>query len=213
MTGLRRGRLGDDRGLTLLEILLAVAILAVIVLVLVASLRVGARAWEAGERRAAAQQEERAVIELLTEALASAAPYRGRLGDGLDRVVLFQGDREGLGFVTTASPLVLDAPAAPYHAVTLRLTADGELRLTERLVPAEKPFGEEPYVVLSRSVKELALEYRDEDAAWQSRWDPRDKKRIPTAVRVQLSFRSPGRGGDKAVSFVVPVPLGKDTAS
>jgi type II secretion system protein J len=205
-------RPADSRGLTLLEVLLAFAILAVIVVVLVASLRVGARAWEAGERRAAAQQEKRAVIELLTEALASAAPYRGRLGGGLDRVVLFEGDREEVHFVTTAPPLVLDAPAAPYHAVTLRHTRDTELRLTERLVPAEEPFGDTPHVVLSRSVREFRLEYRDDQGAWQPRWDARSNNALPTAVRVELTLREPGHGGEKAVTFVVPIALGKGAA-
>lgn len=202
-------RLAGSRGLTLVEVLLAFAILSVIVVVLLASLRVGARAWEAGERRATAQQEERAIVELLTEALASAAPYRGRLGDGLDRVVLFEGDREEVRFVTTAAPLLLDAPAAAYHAVTLRHTEEVELWLTERLVPAEEPFGDAPHVVLSRSVKEFRLEYRDKEAAWQPRWDPRDKKALPTAVRVELTLRDPGRGGEKSFAFVVPIALGK----
>lgn len=207
-----RSPVADSRGLTLLEILLAFAILSVIMVILVTSLRVGARAWEAGERRAAAQQEERAVIELLTEALASAAPYRGRLGDGLDRVVLFEGDREEVRFVTTAPPLLLDAPVAPFHAVTLRHAGDAELRLTERLVPAEEPFGDTPSVVLSRSVTELRLEYRDDQGAWQPRWDPRNTHALPTAVRVELTLREPGRGGAKAVTFLVPIALGKGGA-
>jgi hypothetical protein len=115
-------------------------------------------------------------------------------------------------FVTTAPPLVLDAPAAPYHAVTLRHTRETELWLTERLVPTDEPFGDTPHVVLSRSVMAFRLEYRDDEGAWQARWDPRDKKALPTAVRVELTLREPGRDGEKAVTFIVPIALGKGAA-
>ncbi len=204
----RRDPLADARGMTLLEILLAFTILAVIVVVLVASLRVGVRAWETGERRAAGHQEVRAMVEMLTEALATAFPYKGRLGDGLSRMVLFEGEADEVRWVTTTAPLLLDAPAAPFHAITLRYTSEGELRLTERLVPADEPFGDEPHVVLSRFVSALRLEYRDDQGAWQSRWDKANNA-LPTAVRVELTVREPGRGTERAAAFVVPLALAK----
>jgi general secretion pathway protein J len=198
-------RLRDARGLTLLEILVAFTILGVIVVLLVTGLRVGVRAWEAGERRAVSQQELRAIVELITDAVSTAVVYRGRLGGGLERVVLFQGEADEVRFVTTAPPLVLDAPAAPYHAVTLWQAGDGELRLVERLVPTDEPFGETPYVVLSRAVRSLRLEYRDEEGLWQSQWD-RDRRGIPTAVRVELTLREPGRA-ERSTTFTVPIPM------
>jgi general secretion pathway protein J len=207
----RHERLADTRGMTLLEILLAFTILAVIVVVLVTSLRIGVRAWEAGERRAAGHQEVRAMIELLTEALATAFPYRGRLGDGLSRVVLFEGEADEVRWVTTAPPLLLDAPAVPFHAVTLRYTNEGELLLTERLVPTDEPFGDEPHIVLSRSVSALRLEYRDDQGSWQSRWEKANNA-LPTAVRVGLTVREPGRGTERAAAFVVPLALGKSAS-
>ncbi len=61
-------------GMTLLEVLLAVSITAVVVLLLVGGLRIGLRAWEAGERQAAAQQGRGAIVELVRGALAAAYP-------------------------------------------------------------------------------------------------------------------------------------------
>ena len=197
--------------MTLLEVLLAITILAVIVVVLVASLRVGVQAWEAGERRAAAQQEVRAIVELLTEALSAAYPYRGPSGDGAERVVLFEGEGEEVHFVTTAPPLLLDAPAAPFHAVTLRRTDDDQLRLVERLVPTDEPFGDRPSVVLSRTVSALKLEYRDDQGAWQPRWEKRNNA-VPTAVRVELTIHQAGQAAGRSAAFVVPLALGKRAA-
>jgi general secretion pathway protein J len=201
---------GGSAGLTLLEVLVALTILAVIVGVLVTALRVGVQAWEAGERRAAVQQEVRIVTELLTEALSSAVPFRGRLGGGLERVVLFEGLGDEVHFVTTAPPLILDAPAAPFHAVTLRRTGEDELRLVERLVPADEPFGQEPFVVLSRSITAFKLEYRDGEGLWQDRWDARSPGGLPSAVRIALTVRDKSRH-DRSATFVVPIALGTTT--
>ena len=198
----------DARGMTLIEVLLAFSILAVIVVVLVGSLRVGLRAWEAGEQRAAANQEVRAVIELVTEALSGAYPYRGRLGDGLQRVVLFRGEPDTVQFVTTAPPLTLDAPAVPFHAVTLGHAAENQLRVVERLVPAEEPFGEGVLTILSRSVTGLHLQYLDDKGAWDDRWDGPTAATLPAAVRVELTIRDHGRS-ETIPPFLVPLPLGK----
>lgn len=197
--------------MTLLEVVLALSILSVIVVLLVGSLRLGLRAWEAGQRRAAAQQEMRAVVELVTELLAAAYPYRGREGGGFERIVLFQGSPEEVRFVTTAPPLALDAPAAPFHAVTLGRAAPDRLRVREKLVPAEEPFDEGAEAVLSRSVTGLRLEYRDESGAWQDSWDGKEKAGLPTAVRVGLTLGAEGRARSLP-PLLVPIALGKGPA-
>lgn len=202
--------LRDRRGLTLVEVLLATAILAVLVVLLVATLRVGVNALEAGERRAAAHQEIRAVVELVTEALSAAYPYRGRRGTTPERVLLFEGEPDAVRFVTTTPPLLLDAPIAPFHAVVIRHAADSQLQVVERLVPAEEPFPDEPHLVLSRSVSALKLEYRDAQGVWQSTWDSRTASALPAAVRVELTMQAGGRPSTTA-TFVVPILLGKDT--
>jgi general secretion pathway protein J len=196
----------DARGFTLIEVILAVSILAVVVLLATAALRVGLRAWEAGQRRVEVQQEGRALVELVSEALAGAFPYRGPLGSGPERVVLFEGEPEEVRFITSAPPLMLDAPVAPFHAVVLGLKGPDALRLVERLVPTDEPFAPEPERVLSRSVTRFTLTYRDEAGEWQERWNGREAGGIPTAVRVELAV-----GGlvHASPAVVVSLPLGK----
>ena len=203
---LRTSPRGGAQGFTLVEVVLAVSILAVIVLLATAALRVGLRAWEAGQRRVDLQQESRALVELVSDALAGAYPYRGRLGLSPDRVVLFEGDAEEVRFVTSAPTLVLDAPGAPLHAVVLGRKEQGALSLVERLVPAEEPFAPGPGRVLSRSVTRFNLAYRDESGAWQERWDGRTANGLPTAVRFELMV---GGATREAPTVVVPLPLGK----
>jgi hypothetical protein len=152
------------------------------------------------------QQEVRTFTELVTEALSSAMPLRGRLGEGLDRVVLFEGEPDEVHFVTTAPPLMLDAPAVPFHAVRLRRGSDDQLRLTERLVPADEPFKGGQETVLARSVHDFRLEYRNVEGLWTDRWDPRSTPGLPAAVRVRVSFREGGRP-ERTTALLVPLPL------
>ena len=71
-SGSRSSPCADGRGFTLLEVILAVSILAVVVLLATTALRVGLRAWEVGQRRVDRQQESRALVELVSESLAGA---------------------------------------------------------------------------------------------------------------------------------------------
>jgi general secretion pathway protein J len=205
LTATRR-RPSDDRGLTLIEIVLALSTLTVVVLLATAALRVGLRAWEAGQRRADLQQERRVLVELVGEVLAGATPYRGRRGLSPERVVLFEGDPEEVRLVTSAPPLMLEAPAAPFHAVVLGRKADDALRLVERLVPTDEPFAPGPERVLSRSVTRFTLAYRDEAGVWQERWNASEARGLPTAVRFELRV---GSVVQAVPAVVVPLPLGK----
>ena len=95
--------------------------------------------------------------------------------------------------MTSVPPLFLEAPAVPFHAVTLRHAADDrELRVTERLVPNDEPFGEDPHVVLSRVIEAVRFEYRDEEGTWQDRWE-RNRNALPVTIKVELTVRDPGR--------------------
>jgi general secretion pathway protein J len=201
-----RVKLGPDRGFTLIEILLAVSTLAVVVLMATGALRVGLRAWESGQRRVDRQQEGRALVELISDALAGASPYQGRLDSSPERVVLFEGEPDEIRFVTNAPPLMLDAPAVPFHAVVLGRKGQDALRLVERLVPSDEPFTPGLERVLSRSVTRFTLAYRDESGAWQERWNAREAGGLPTAVRLELAIAGLGRA---TPSLVVALPLGR----
>jgi type II secretory pathway component PulJ len=201
----------DAAGCTLLEVVLALTILAAVALLLGATVRVGLRAWEAGQRQAALQQETRAVVELVTEALAAAYPYRGALGGAPERVVLFQGEAEEVRFVTSAAPFALEGSAAPFHALSLGRLPSDRLRLVERMVPTDDPFGDGPEATLSRAVTRFRLQYRDETGLWLDRWDGKAAAGLPTAVRVELELSQLGRA-NQLIALVVPIALGKVAA-
>jgi general secretion pathway protein J len=204
----RRGAGRAEAGMTLLEVVLALTVLAVVVVLLSGGVRVAVRAWEAGERQVAAQQETRVVVEIVAEALASALPLRGRVGESPERVLLFEGEPEALRFVTTAAPLGLEPADAPFHAVTLARGSAERLVMGEKLLPATEPFTGGVETTLARAVSSLRLAYRDGEGTWRDRWDARAEGGLPTAVRVELALG--GAGAARAhPPVVVPLALGK----
>lgn len=192
----------------MVEVVLALSILAVVVLLAVGALRVGLRAWEAGERQSDRQQESRALFELLVEAVEGAYPYRTQLGP--QRVVLFQGEAEQLRFVTTAPPVALEGGGAPFHAVVLGPVTTGRLPLRERLLPAEAPFEGGVETVLARRVSHLRFAYRGADGTWRDRWDGQAAEGLPVAVRLELAVGT-GRWGAVPPTTTVSLALGKRT--
>ena len=65
-----------ERGFTLLEMLIALSIVAALLAILLGGLRVGLAAWRQGDERAEAHQHLRSVAELLTRSVAGIFPYR-----------------------------------------------------------------------------------------------------------------------------------------
>jgi len=195
-----------QHGFTLLELLLALAILGVLVAILLAGLRIGISAWEGGEARAEVHQRLRAIAGHLEDALASAYPYRARV-EVLERRILFEGEPHRVRFVTAGAPLTLPAPIA-FHAVTLALDEDVGLTLTEKPVPAEAPFAGGARLVLDPEVRALRFSYRAEGGGWQERWDGQEAGGLPTAVRIDLAVRFRDRI-ETLPALMIPLPLGK----
>ena len=126
--------------------------------------------------------------------------------------MLFEGEPEEVRFVTSAPPLTLDDPVAPFHAVVLGRKGQDALRLIERLVPSDEPFAPGPERVLSRSVTRFSLAYRDETGAWQERWDGREARGLPTAVRLELAVAGLVRA-TPALVVALPMESGPRDAS
>ncbi len=98
--GVERGR-----GFTLLELLLAISIFAVVVAVLFSSFWVGIGAWEKGEAGIEFQQRMRAVSELMFREISSTYPYF-LTPSQLDKhtsYVAFFGEPDSLRFVSYAN--------------------------------------------------------------------------------------------------------------
>ena len=89
-----------DGGFTLLEVLIALAIVGALLVIAFAGMRVAVGAWRQGEDRAEAHQHVRGVALSLARMVGGAYPYSAPRGEAPDPVVLFFGSGDRLEFVT-----------------------------------------------------------------------------------------------------------------
>jgi general secretion pathway protein J len=188
-------RAGTRRGFTLLEVVIALAILATLLVVAYGGLRVGLSAWRQGEDRAEAHQHVRALSSLLARSIAAAFPYHHVSGPGATPAVLFEGRPDGLSFVSVAPPFALAAPIA-FTGVVIGVDA-GEspgLAVRQRALPAEEPFAETPPVFLDPSVAALSLRYMRLGGGWVDSWDVEAEGGLPAAIQMTLTPARPVTG-------------------
>lgn len=183
-----------SRGFTLLELLIALAIVGLLLTIALSGMRVAMAAWTRGEDRAEAHQHVRALAFTMTRALGAAYPYRAAKSDTPEVVMLFTGAEQKLEFVTQAPPLPLQAPVA-FTAVAISLESGEEkgLVVRERALPNWDPFTKGEIVMRDPAVTSLALKFQNADGDWVYTWDGQDAKAIPRGVQLTLGATLNGR--------------------
>lgn len=184
----------DDRGFTLLELLIALAIVGALLTVAFGGLRVAAAAWRQGEDRAEAHQHARGMAIVLARALGAAYPYRAPRGLAPDATLLFDGTERRIEFVSAATPFPFAVPVA-FTAVVISLE-EGErpgLAVRQRALPNREPFTEAPVVFHDPTVTSLAFAYLDADGTWRESWDGAAENATPRAIRLTLGISLAGR--------------------
>lgn len=183
-----------QRGFTLLEVLIALAIVGALLVIAFAGMRVAVAAWRQGEDRAEAHQHVRGVALSLARTVAGAYPYAAPRGEAPEVVLLFFGEERRLEFVTQSPPVSSDVPAA-FAAIVITV-GDGDERpglvIRQRVMPNRNPFSDAAVVFHDPAVTSLTFKYLDESGAWQDTWDGRDKV-LPRAVRITLGTTMDGR--------------------
>ena len=183
-----------ERGFTLLELLIALSIVAALLAILLGGLRVGLAAWRQGDERAEAHQRLRSVAELLARSVAGAFPYRMVPPAGGSPAVQFQGDERRLALVTLAPPFPL-ASSIAFTAVSIAHQV-GErpgLAVREKALPNTDPFEVETPMLADPSITDLTFRYLRPGGDWEARWDGILEGALPQAVLIRLTTQSNGR--------------------
>lgn len=186
-------------GFTLLEMLVAISLLALIALLATGSLRFGVRVWETGER-AGERTRVAAVQRLLFQWLQEAEQMRMPDGEGDPLRGVFEGHSRALRFIGVQRGIGL--PGGYYlNEFWLREEADGShaLVLRRRLVqPVERGLieaapeaegGEARVLLEDVAALEIAYFGRETAAAefaWLESW--RSRLDLPPLVRIRLRF-------------------------
>ena len=183
-----------ERGFTLLELLIALSIVAALLAILMGSLRVGLSTWTRGAERAEAHQHLRSLAELVSRSIAGIFPYRMASQPGGDPVIQFKGESGQLAFATSSPPFPL-GPTIAFTAVTLRYEG-GErpgLLVREKALPNTDPFEPVLPVFVDPDVTELSFRYLSPDGQWEEQWDAEAEDELPHAVEIRLAARINGR--------------------
>ena len=197
-------RPGSALGFTLVELLIALAIVATLLVTAFGGLRVVLGATQRSEERIEVHQHLRSLTTILTRSLGAASPYRGPLGEAEELRLLFRGQPSTLEFVTQAPPFPLDAGVA-FTAVVLSHVEGEGLVIRERALPNHEPFAAAAVVLRDAAVTALAFRYLDETNGWQTEWD--DEDRPPSAVEITVGLTINGRA-EPLPAMVVPLRIG-----
>ena len=162
-----------DAGFTLVEMLVVIALLALIVVALGGGLRFGARVWETTNFIATNEERTEFGAGLVRELLSGAEPVmRGSY-------VEFDGHRSMLSFETTALP-AMESPGLAH--VTLSFDENG--MLVVKLSSAREPAIVRTALVPTglRTPRFSYLDTSDGRETWLALW--RDRDHLPSAVRI-----------------------------
>jgi general secretion pathway protein J len=215
-------------GFTLLELLIALVILAMMAAIGLEAFRLGSRSWERGERRAASEQRVRAIQGTLTRDLGTLLPINV-LEEG-ERVMDFVGRPDRMTFHSAPVPY----RPLPYGAMVRRISYFVEPG-TGLVVQEGYPLAERPPVShpLDRAVVRIGFRYLVPpglgESAWRwiGAWKPRQlggpsgrelqlqgrvdasisTGDLPLAVEITLHLDDEGRTHE--LNLLVPVHVGR----
>ncbi len=188
-------------GFTLIEMMLAVSILAMVIVTIFTSLRIGINAWEKGEKNIGFFQTQRAVNELLFRGISSAHPYTITPGK-LDKHVkynVFFGESDSIKFVSCVSASKKNAGLSLIELWTEEneglMVGESEALVSNLSDLNDIDLRDDQFAVsICSEIKKLEFRYFDrkdknEEGEWLESWDPKDKKgRLPLFVEIILVF-------------------------
>jgi len=181
------------RGFTLLELLVALVLLALMSSLLYGTLSLSANSWDRGEAKAQQASDMRLTEEFLRQTLTSQHPLR--MHKLAEQPLYFQGGRDTLAF---AGVMPGRAGGGIYYFKLAVTAADGKSKLSlARLIPdyaaiSLPEFSGADQSVLAEGIGELRMSYfgRDTDAnvasapTWRDQWD--DPQRLPLIIRIDV---------------------------
>jgi prepilin-type N-terminal cleavage/methylation domain-containing protein len=202
----------SESAFTLLEIMLAVTILALVITAVYSTWSAGLAGWKRSASVTENLQRERVILDMLADLTQSAVFFRSDVG-----LYAIQGTHEAqtgdaISFVTGSDLLLpqTEIAAAGMRRVTITLGRDqrGWTFLGMSNEPALAPdSAPDPIMhILSRDVCGFGVRYRDpRSASWVDKWE--EQSLIPSAIEYTVAFgANDGRTPPVVVTRTVELP-------
>lgn len=204
-----------QNGFTLLELLISFTIIGLILVIVFGSLRIGARAWEKGEKDVEMRQRERIVLDLVKRQITSIFVRVVKEND--EQPFFLKGDGESMEFVSRI-PMVPGNRAGLVYVKYVVRAEDGDKKclmfsekntyIIEKIMEDQ---AEEDFFELIPGAENIEFEYLkgpsedEEESIWQETWDPDSDKGAPLAVKIIFQDSQ-----DKAPIHVI-APIASDS--
>lgn len=189
-------------GFTLLELMISLTIVGLILVLVFGALRIGARAWEKGEKDIEIHQRQRVVFNNVARQIASISPDGLKGDDNKNKEKwkgFFRGGPEEMAFVTRLpmSPMIDSGMVYARYAVREDESGDGKgLFLFEKEAFSIKKeedlgeLGEDEFSELISGAEAIEFAYlkgseaKEGTSEWVDVWSPDSNAGLPLAVRI-----------------------------
>jgi general secretion pathway protein J len=177
------------RGFTIMELLVALALLGLLATFLSGGIVFGRRAWEQGERQDRVIARDTA-IQVIVEQLERAIPLRQ---PGSPQMVLFHGDSDAISFIAAGNPAV---ETGGLRRVSVRKNAAGSGQFELTIEPVQRRTadaqGAADRTTALVEIDALAIRYMGRlepgtRASWRDTWV--DRLMMPEAVELTLGSK------------------------
>ena len=222
--------LSPEKGFTLLELILSISILSIVLVTIYATLSMGSRTWEKGERDIEKIQRERVVMNLLSREIKSAFPYKvtpSELDDHKE-FYAFDGKEDSLSFV---SGVPLRGERGGLSWLTFWVEEDLGLVVIERdalradIFEERDSLDKDDMEVLDERIADIKFEYYqfkdgkaegEGEGEWEEKWDAEKEGTLPHAVKVMLTIEDDTRREESDAEpylreLVIPLMVHVDT--
>jgi prepilin-type N-terminal cleavage/methylation domain-containing protein len=213
-------RMTRESGFTLLEIIVAVTLVALMAVGLWSVLRISINSWKRGTEFIDANQRNRGILDLVQKQMASIyglmAPVD--LANPTPPYPIFAGSEDSLQFISLNSLRFLANPGLTMVSYDIARDRQGGLALVEResqylgMDPLREGVldrKDETVVTIFDNLSTFSFEYfdpggQDRPAQWVKVWDAKEIGRMPTAISMTMIARD-SSGANFSRHMVVPI--------
>ena len=208
----------SEKGFTLLEMIIAVTLVAMMALSLWAVFRISIRSWSRGTESIDANQRHRSIFDMVRKQMAStyglmapADPQRGFASR-----LIFNGTETSLRFISLNSLHFQESPGLTFVIYEIVQDSNGAFSLVEKEArylgqpsDQEASAGQAKPTPVFNNLISCVFEYFgpgefDDRAEWVREWDGERLKRLPEAISITMVSHDPG-GDVLNRHMVVPV--------
>ena len=200
----RSGR--SSGGFTLIEVVLALTIFALMGAILYGAFSLGHSAVEKSDANATRNQKQRAITELLGNYIRSAFPYKT---SAQDPTIFFRGEVDAVTFVSSYSHAMGGRGMAKIHVgkeesdqqVVLSEEETAPVRIGDDAIATGATHG----IKFQADMREVRFAYLDpqaEDEKWEDRWDGSEKRTLPRAMAIHFV-----NGAGEEVRWIFPIMM------